>query len=461
MRRTNSLRRQLLLWLFIPQLVLWMAGTALFYLVAVRHANSLVDKDLLQTARSLSALAQLHDNLTRQDYEKHAQSLLGNGDDAYYYALYIAPDGRRFGNHPLSLPPHPISEEPVFYTEQIGNDNLRAVVMIRPYETVEPGSWQKNKKISIQVVRKNTSCLQLYREIFLVIALPFSLLVLIASCLIWWGIGHGLRSLDRMQQILAARDPRDLSSFRYQDGPRELAPLINTLNNLLAAAQSSVDHQRRFIGDAAHQLRTPLAGLKSQTELAMREASSETQRNRLALVHASATRSIHLVNQLLTLARSEPDAQTSILRTHMDLARLIRELTAEAVPRAIAMGIDLGCEVDLKEAWIKGNAALLSELFTNLIENAIKYIPRNSSITVRLKEGNGSYIVEVEDNGGGIPDEDKPKVFERFYRRQQDGEGCGLGMAIVKEIAERHGGGVSLHDTQPHGLTVRIELPRE
>lgn len=438
-----------------------MAGTALFYLVAIRHADSLVDKDLLHTARSLSALAQLHDNLSQQDYEKHALKLLGEDIDAYYYTLHIISDGQRFGNALLSLPPRPVGNEPIFYTEQIGNDSLRAIAMVQTYETTGTDSWQKNKKLAIQVVRKKPSCAQLYREIFFVIALPLSLLILAASCLIWWGIGHGLRSLNRLQQILAARDPKDLSPFKYQDGPRELVPLFNTLNNLLGAAQTSVEHQRRFIGDAAHQLRTPLAGLKSQTELAIREASSDTQRNRLAMVHASATRSIHLVNQLLTLARSEPGAETSILRAHMDMARLIRELTAEAVPRAIATGIDLGCEVDMKEAWIEGNAALLSELFINLIENAIKYIPRGSSITVRLKEEGKHYIVEVEDNGGGIPDEDKPKVFERFYRRQQDGDGCGLGMAIVKEIAERHGGSVTLHDTRPHGLTVRVNLPRQ
>lgn len=459
MPRTDSLRRQLLLWLFVPQLILWLAGTALFYIAAVRHANNIVDQDLLKTARSFSALAQLHDNLSRPDYEKHVQSLFDSNTDIYYYAIRISPDGRQFGNHPLLLPPQPVGEQPVFYTEQIDNEDLRAIAIIFPYETAGPDLWQQKKKLVIQVVRKNSSCLQLYRETFLVIALPFSLLILATSCLVWLGIGRGLRSLDRLQQLLAERDPKDLSPFKFRDGPQELIPLFNTLNNLLGAAQTSVAHQRRFIGDAAHQLRTPLAGLKSQTELAMREATSDIQRNRLAMVHTSATRSIHLVNQLLTLARSEPGAETSILRVHMDLARLIRELTAEAVPRAIAMGIDLGCETDLKEAWIEGNSALLRELFVNLIENAIKYTPRGSSITVWLKAGDEYYIVEVEDNGGGIPDEDKPKVFERFYRRQQDGDGCGLGMAIVKEIAERHGGSVSLHDTIPHGLTVRIKLP--
>lgn len=461
MRRTNSLRRQLLLWLFVPQLILWLAGAALFYMVSVRHAETVVHQELLQTAHSLSVLAQLHDNLSRKQYEKHAQTLLGSGADTYFYAIHIAPDGRMLGNIPLSLPPRPLGDEPVFYTEEIRGEEHRSVAMVVNYETeTSNNTWSQNKKLTIQVSKMNQSCDSLSREIFFVIAIPLTALALGMSFLAWWGIGRGLRSLDRLKNLLSSRKPNDLSPFKYKDAPRELAPVFDTLNSLLGAAQASIAHQRRFIGDAAHQLRTPLAGLKSQTELAMREATSEAQRSRLAMVHASASRSIHLVNQLLTLARSEPGAENSILRTHMDLARLVRELTAEAVPRALTADIDLGCESSLKEAWIEGNAALLRELFNNLVENAIKYTPHGSYVTVRLQETEGSYAVEVEDNGNGIPDEEKNKVFERFYRRQQDGEGCGLGMAIVKEIAERHGGSVSLHDTAPHGLTVRVELPR-
>jgi two-component system sensor histidine kinase TctE len=147
-------------------------------------------------------------------------------------------------------------------------------------------------------------------------------------------------------------------------------------------------------------------------------------------------------------------------RVALDLAKLIRELTAECVPRALAAGMDLGCDTHLSEAPMNGNSALLRELFTNLIENAIKYIPRGCNITARLCIEGEHYVVEVEDDGAGIPDSDKERVFERFYRREQTGNGCGLGMAIVKEITERHKGSIELRDADPHGLIVRVMLPR-
>lgn len=430
-------------------------GAALSYQVALHYADQLIDESLQQSARALAAMVHPDNAYPNSALSKNASTLLSESSgEPVYYSAYLMPGGLLFGNLKFSVPNHGAGPQRVFYTEQVNGEELRAIALVQPIDTSEGRKW-----LTVQVAKSHDAQQHLYRDLFLAMVIPLALLILTTSALVWWGIGRGLRPFKRLQQLLESRKPQDLSPLDIGDAPQELVTLFGALNHLLVSAGESIDRQRHFIGDAAHQLRTPLAGLKSQTELAMRESTSEFQSERLALVHTSATRSIHLVNQLLTLARSEPGNQSSILRVHMDLARLIRELTAEAVPRALAAGIDLGCESTLNEAWIEGNSVLLRELFVNLVENAIKYIPRGSCVTVRLQEQKGHFIVEVEDDGPGIPDSDKQRVFERFYRRQQDGSGCGLGMAIVREIAERHGGTVSLRDAIPHGLIVRIELP--
>lgn len=454
----SSLRQQLLLWLLVPQLVLWLVGATISYGVAVHYADDLIDQNLQQTARSLVTLARTQHIQPLRNLSEELRALLGETSDntTVFYSAHLTPGGLLFGNKTLSLPSFGAGAQNLLYNEQLDGHTLRAVVLVQALDTQLGRQW-----LTVQVAKEHESQQQLYARIFYASILPLSLLILATSYLVWWGIGRGLTPFKRLQRQLEARKPNDLSPFQFGDVPKELNTLFGALNHLLIGAGESIDRQRRFIGDAAHQLRTPLAGLKSQTELAMRESTSEPQRERLVMVHTSATRSIHLVNQLLTLARSEPGNQNSIMRVHMDLVKLVRELTAETVPRAIAAGIDLGCDIHLNEAWINGNSALLRELFVNLVENAIKYIPRGGCVTVRLSEQTGQYVVEVEDDGEGIPDSDKSRVFERFYRRQQDGNGCGLGMAIVKEIAERHGGAVTLNDAKPKGLIVRVELPHQ
>jgi two-component system sensor histidine kinase TctE len=232
--------------------------------------------------------------------------------------------------------------------------------------------------------------------------------------------------------------------------------------------QNTVATQKRFIGDAAHQLRTPLAGLKSQTEIALQSTTDPELRARLQRVHDSATRSAHLVNQLLTLARAEPESVMAQDRQHFDLQRLAQTLTAEWVPRALKAQIDLGMgEHSTQPVWVHANALLIREALSNLIDNALHYAGAGSQVTVRVLPApmtpqnlnRPMALLEVVDNGPGIPAGDQVRVFERFVRATDAGNGCGLGLAIVQEIVERHEGQVTLHDAPPHGLCVRVLLP--
>ena len=460
MQAKYSLKRQLLLWLLIPQLVLWLAGALLSYQVASHFTNVTIDSRLQQTANAF--MRQVHaqpDTAVTLDFPSAARALLqGSMDDALMYRISSLPGNVLASNGQFApaTPREPAANDPVFYTSESSASLSRALSLYYP---LPPQNGQP-RWLHVEIARDLKDQQPLSNQIMFTIALPLGGLLVGMSVLMWVGINRGLRPLSGLQKLLENRRAQNLAPVELSDAPQEVHALTHALNQLLSTTQESVARQRRFIADAAHQLRTPLAGLKSQTELAMRETTTQGLSDRLNMVHTSATRSIHLVNQLLTLARSEPGTQSGMPRVKVDLAKLIRDLTAESVPRALAAGMDLGCDTSLNEAITEGNSALLRELFVNLVENAIKYIPRGGNVTVRLTEDAANYVVEVEDDGAGIPDEDKPRVFERFYRREQTGSGCGLGMAIVKEIAERHGGNVELLDAPVHGLIVRVTLPR-
>jgi two-component system sensor histidine kinase TctE len=321
----------------------------------------------------------------------------------------------------------------------------------------------------VQVAKSRVSREALARDILVDTALPLSVLVLAMSALVWAGVRTGLAPLARLREAVSGRGPNALAPIELQSAPDEVRDLAAAVNTLLAAVQTSVVEQRRFISDAAHQLRTPLAGLKGQAELALKEATDPALRTRLQRVQESASRSAHLVTQLLTLARAEPESVATIGRSRFDLRRLVQDLTAELVPRALKEGIDLGLDdagtADDQPApavTIEGNALLIREAIVNVIDNAIRYTGRGTEITVRVREEPGhpgTALVEVDDTGPGLPPPLHGQVFDRFFRGTTEGRGVGLGLAIVKEIVERHRGQVGLVSLQPHGLRVQMRLP--
>ena len=239
------------------------------------------------------------------------------------------------------------------------------------------------------------------------------------------------------------------------------------LNQLLAEVQESVAGQRRFISNAAHQLRTPLAGLKSQTEIALEANHDPALATRLQRVHESAVRSAHLVNQLLALARAEPEAAAALPRSAVDLQALAAGVAAELVPRALAAGIDLGIDSNTGDGeapavWVMGHEALLREAVLNLVDNAIRYAGRGAEVTLSVtrEPGPGApAVLRVADNGPGVPAEQHEALFGRFFRATHEGSGYGLGLAIVREIATRHGGTAEASTTPPQGLTLTLRLP--
>lgn len=503
LRPARSLHGQLLLWLLLPQIVLWLAGAWVSYLGAARYANQAIDASLSQATRALSRQVKPIGNGLFIDFPRAAQDIIeSDPDDRVFYTVSTPPGQFILGNRTLPAPPHAADPtrlgDTQLYNATIDGVPMRVAAMFLVYG--EDGSQRQT--MLVQMARGQAARDKLARDILGDIVLPLSGLIALMTMIIWAGIRAGLAPLDRMRALVERRAPNDLAPLKLDAPPEELRSLLGALNSLLAAVQGNVATQQRFISDAAHQLRTPLAGLKSQTELALNQTSDPDLQARLQRVHDSATRSAHLVTQLLTLARAEPESAAALGRSRFDLRKLMHDLTAEMVPRALKAHIDLGMDESTTPPgqpgaptaaaataqahtetnadansddhddpnhpgaappplWVQGNALLLREAFSNVIDNALRYAGPGSEVTVRAHADTptGHAVVEVDDNGPGIPAELQTRVFERFFRVATTGNGCGLGLAIVKEIVERHDGQVTVSNLSPQGLRVRMGLP--
>ncbi len=452
----RSLHRQLLLWLLLPQAVLW--GVAAFgaYRLASRHADELADASLLQAARALARQIKPTASGLFVDLPPSAQDILAaDPEDRVMYMVSAPPGQLLLGDARMPPPPHAMPlGEPLFYDTRVP-EPMRVVSL----ELHLGAAGAADSALRVQVARSSAPRELLARHMLLDTALPLSLLVVLMSMGVWAGIRRGLKPLAELQQQMEGRRADALDPVQLQAAPPEVSALAGAVNELLGQVQQSLATQRRFISDAAHQLRTPLAGLKSQTELALDAATDPALRQRLERVHESAVRGARLVSQLLVLARAEPAAVAAQGWTEVDCGRLVREVAADWVPRALAAGCDLGVDVAGEGLNVQGVELLLREALVNLIDNALRYAGAGATVTVRLRRAGDDLWMDVEDNGPGLPPELRERAFERFVRGATTGEGCGLGLAIVREIAERHGGSAELLAAAPHGCIARLTLP--
>lgn len=466
-----SLHRQLLLWLLLPQLILWLAAGVATYRLAAGYASRAIDAGLLDATRALSRQLKPLDSGLLIDFPLAAQNVLEvDPSDRLLYTVSSPPGQFILGNNQVPPPPAmaaPRLNQPYFYDglmqlsdqPQAPLQRVRVAALFLSYGA----AGSPSQTMLVQVARSNTIREELARSILVDTLLPLSGLILLMSVIVWAGIRAGLSPLARLRREVEGRAPDDLAPIRLDAAPRELHSLARALNHLLEAVQANMAGQQRFIADAAHQLRTPLAGLKGQTEVALQSCQDPEMRARLERVLHSATRSAHLVGQLLTLARAEPESVVLQDRSRINLNQFAQELVAEQVPRALRAGIDLGIEDPATGAaaavWVHVNAFLLREALLNLIDNASRYAGRGAEVTLSVRREANWARLDVVDNGPGIALADQARVFERFVRANEEGDGCGLGLSIVKEIVERHGGRVTLESLSPRGLRVVVRLP--
>jgi two-component system sensor histidine kinase TctE len=455
---SQSLRKKMLLWLLLPMLALIAIDSSILFRVGMHFQRSEFDHELSDTAYDISQLvsspANIRGSLELSDDLREA--ILSAQDDKMYYSIINLKGEIIAGDHVLKLALLTNAEEdgsPYFVNMPVANEPARVAVLFTTI--VVHGKLQP---VIIQVAETLNKRDQLSKNILIAIIVPQLFLLLTASLLIWFGTGRGLLPLSELQYALAQRMPRDLSPVKLSSVPTEMQVLLDSVNFLLLKLNNVLESQNRFVADAAHQLRTPLAGMQAQIELIQNETDPAEIKQGLKRVTNSVHQLSHLVSQLLMLARNQPEVVRAIDLVEVDIKHLAQEVTIESVPTAFQQNIDLGFESDVDEAWIEGEPKRLREMLHNLLDNAIRYSGAGSKVTVKVLANADRVTLSVEDNGPGIPVSEHERVFERFYRiigTKQ--EGSGLGLAIVLEIAQIHKAEVKVEQPE-HGKGTRINV---
>ena len=454
-----SLQRKLLLWLLLPQLVLWLSGGFLAWRIALQNGEKGIDQTLTQSVRALARQIKPVGDGLLVDFPKAAQDILEQDPADRLTYMVSSPPGRfLLGNAQLPAPPaQPITlGEPLLYHAQVDSRTVRVALL-----EVDYGSEPARQRLRVQVAQSLTVRERIAQELLEQLLLPMGLMGLVLSALVYAGVLRGLQPLKRLEAQIEragkrshnAADP--LPPMELPSAPPEVYSLASTINRLLEAVARGQQKEKRFLNDAAHQLRTPLAGLIGQTELALHESHEPQVRERLHKVLSAAQRSAHLVHQLLQLARSE----SNVPMQPLDLPQLACEVAREWTAKALAAGIDLGYEGE-EQLRVLGHPLLLREALNNLIDNALHYAGTGATVTVRVHiTAPGMAALAVEDDGPGVPAEHLGDLFARFWRGSDKAGGCGLGLSIVDEIALRHAGQTFAEPVVPHGLRVGISLP--
>jgi two-component system sensor histidine kinase TctE len=454
-RGLPSLHRRLVSWLLIPTLAIWVSGGVISYLIAVRYADLANDRSLFDSALTLAGQVKGSQGEVMVDQSDTALKMITiDPYDIVYFKISDPVHGVIAGRQ--ELPPPEDSErlpdKPYYHDGRVEGRRVRIASIFHYVAGV-------HEPVLIQVAETLVKRRVLASEILAGIILPQVLLISLATVFVWFGVGRGLSSLERVQDEVRNRSHLDLSPVREDNAPREVGALVHAINELLQQLRQVISTQNRFIADAAHQLRTPLAGIKTQTELALRQTEPELARHSLEQLRSSSDRVIHLINQLLTLARAEPGWQPD--KALLDLVTVASEAASEWVPVALRKNIDLGFESRVERAPFRGNVLLLKEMLCNLIDNAIRYTQAGGEVTVRFLASERHWILAVQDNGPGVPAAERELIFERFHRAaESQDDGCGLGLAIVREIAHVHGGEVYLADS-PAGALFEVHLPAD
>ena len=442
--RPASIRRRLLLFL-IPSLLLLIVGAAaVTYYVALHVAASSYDRSLLDPALDMAANIKMEPDGPHLAMLKQAQeALLYDTEDTLVFQIRGPGGAVIAGDADLNLPPNLEPGERSFFDSRYHGEPVRVAAV------------RSDAGLYVQVAETMHKRNRLIWEILAAGLLPALLIGLATIALAWTGVARGIAPLAWIRTQLLGRTAHDLHPLDEHTTPEEIAPAIEALNRLLGQLRESNEMQQRFLANAAHQLRTPLAGLQMHLELLLRRDLSSDVREEIAGMHVATVRASHLANQLLALAKAEASADDSSRLGNVDLYAVADRAAHEWVQRSIARDIDLGFV--LEHTPVAGNPELLGELLDNLLDNALRYTPGGGSVTVRCGSELGKPFLSVEDNGPGIPESAHGRVFERFYRVQgSPGNGAGLGLAIVKEVVQRHRG--ALHIESPAGQGTRIVI---
>lgn len=456
-RRSNeklSLRKRLLTFLLVPVLLALVLDSILAYAVALAYSNRVHDADLSDSALTLAEMMRsdaLNGELTAQ-----ARFLLEyDPDGRNYYTVVSERHGRLIGNAELNAPVRTVAVDrpPLLFDSTLAHRPLRAAIMRTP-NAHEPGDV-----LTITVAENLRDRHQRAREIlFLTVPLQ-ALLILAIFLLVWFGVSYGLRVLEPLTARLGRRG-HDLSPIGETDVPIEILPLTRTIDDLFARMRGMLTLQERFIADAAHQLRTPLAGIQLQVERMDATKDATAHADALTHIHRLSARAARTSAQLLALTRTQSPHRDADDMQVIDLTVVIPEAISLRVHQALTLRIDLGYESSLSACLIHGDTLMLQELLDNLLDNAFHYAGPGHAVTVGLSMDDDAAVLSVEDDGPGVDEAFLSRLGERFFRvpgvRE---EGTGLGLAIVESIAEQHDAKITFSRGDMGGLRIEMRLP--
>jgi two-component system sensor histidine kinase TctE len=451
------LRNQLLTWLLVPLALLLSADAYISYRVALGFAREAYDRSLIEVAHEIALHVRSNGGKLELELPDAARRvLLSDPSDRIYFSI-IAEDGATIAGDKLPAPNGAVAKGPraeVLYDGSVQGEAVRVVQM-----RMDANAAAGRPAALIRVAETEGKRNELAREILLSVIVPQLLLILIVGSIVWVGVSHGLSPLMRLQRAVASRSPHDRSPVAVSEVPGEVRPLLNSINDLLQRLDRALTLQSRFVADAAHQLKTPVAALQAQIELALRDDDPARLRASIQILQSGLDRLSRLVSQLLSLARNEPEGAASVRLELLDLNALTLDVTSRWVPEALEHAIDLGFEGAGSPVMIEGDAGRLSELFDNLLDNAIRYSTPNGRVTVHVGAEPAPYV-SVNDDGPSIPPPERNRVFERFHRLLGTSrDGSGLGLAIAQEIARIHGAEITLaDDADGVGNTFRVNF---
>ena len=430
---TSSISRQLIFWLAVPLLLMALCGALVHYFNSVAPGIINSDRRLKEAANSLMAHVLVKDGRVTLGESVDGKTPLPTADSVRY-ALRDA-QGRLLAGE-SQIPEVPMSSDisQLFAMSQIDHRSLRTLTT--RFDT-------RGGVIFITAADVHPPADPAVRYGFMSTLLWDFVQLDVTLVLVWVGIQLGLRPVKRLRDEIAQRSPLDLRPIVESSVPREISPVVVTLNRLFTMLRAAGQSQQQFIANTAHQLRTPITGMQAQLDLLAAEPKAEPVKDRLLTLQVSIRQLARAANQLLTLARADPAANIAIKNQLVDLNTLAGEVVAKFFDRALQSDIDLG--VDLQPVSIVADPSLLDDLLSNLVDNALKYTPAGGSVTVRAGIEQGRRYLSVEDSGSGIPEAERQRVRQRFYRMPNSpGHGSGLGLAIVDEIARLYGAAVTI-----------------
>jgi two-component system, OmpR family, sensor histidine kinase TctE len=441
---TSSISRRLIFWLAVPLMLLALCGALVHYFNSVAPGFMGSERRLRDVSNILMAHVQIKEGRINFDASPDSKPPLP-GSDSIKYALRDAQGRLLAGDGQIPAVPMNDLNAQVFAMAQIDHRSLRALTT--RFDT-------RLGLVLITVADARPPVEPAARFGFMSTLLWDFVQLDVTLVLVWVGIQLGLRPVKRLRDEIAERSPLDLRPIVETSVPREIAPVVVTLNRLFERLRTGVQSQQQFIANTAHQLRTPITGMQAQLDLLIAEPGAQPIKGRLLTLQEGIRQLAHSANQLLMLARADPSANIAAKNQSVDLKAIVGEVAAKFFDRALLAGIDLG--VEAQPVTIHADPSLLDDLLGNLVDNALKYTPRDGSVTISTGRLNGKPFLAVEDTGPGIPEADRQRVRQRFYRLPNSpGHGSGLGLAIVDEIALLYGAAVSL-TSGANGIGTRV-----